>query len=161
MKFSFVSKLLEAKKSIEFSKLYDELSFYSAFLRDLKYVREEVIIESPFITKRRMSVLFPIFERLKLRGVRIYIITRDPREHNDRMAEESEIEIRRFESIGVQVLLCKGNHHRKLAILDREKLWEGSLNILSQTNSREFMRRIEGKNIAMDTLRFLKIEQYL
>ena len=33
--------------------------------------------------------------------------------------------------------MCIGNHHRKLAILDRKVLWEGSLNILSQTRSRE------------------------
>ena len=47
-----------------------------------------------------------------------------------------------------QVFITKNNHHCKLAFIDRNVLWEGSLNILSQTNSREIMRRIEGENHA-------------
>jgi hypothetical protein len=63
--------------------------------------------------------------------------------------------------MGVQVLLCIGNHHRKLAILDRKILWEGSLNILSQNNSREIMRRIDNQNIAMEMFDYLKLERYI
>lgn len=72
------------------------------------------------------------------------------------MEPRSEEAITQFEIIGVQVLLCVGNHHRKLAILDRQLLWEGSLNILSQTHSREFMRRIEDKQLTTETFNFLK-----
>ena len=71
------------------------------------------------------------------------------------------MEIRRLEAVGIQVLLCTGNHHRKLAILDRTILWEGSLNILSQTKSREMMRRIENKDIAMEMFSFLKFGNFL
>jgi len=38
------------------------------------------------------------------------------------MEYQSEDAISLFERIGVQVLLCIGNHHRKLAILDRKIL---------------------------------------
>lgn len=125
------------------SKLFDERTFYAAFIKDLENCQQEVIIESPFVTSERMKLLRSIFERLVQRGVRIYIITRDPNEHSDGYEMQSELEIHFCEGIGVQVLLCVGNHHRKLAILDRKILWEGSLNILSQTHSREIMRRIE------------------
>ncbi len=63
--------------------------------------------------------------------------------------------------MGVQVLLCSGNHHRKLAIIDRKILWEGSLNILSQVRSREIMRRIEGKELAIQMFKFLRLEKFL
>ncbi len=67
---------------------------------------------------------------------------------------QAEGEISEFEIMGVQVLMCSGNHHRKLAILDRKVLWEGSLNILSQTRSREIMRRIKSQELAMQSLIF-------
>jgi phosphatidylserine/phosphatidylglycerophosphate/cardiolipin synthase-like enzyme len=143
------------------SGLYDERSFYPAFLSDLAECRDEVIIESPYITSKRMTTFYQIFDELLARKVKIYVLTRDPREHYEGMEMQSEEEIERFESIGVQTLLCTGNHHRKLAILDRKILWEGSLNILSQTRSREIMRRMDGGGVAMEMFRFLKLRQFV
>lgn len=143
------------------STLYDENTFYQAFIKDLLGAKEEVIIESPYITTHRMKVLKPILEKLVNDGVNVYIITRDPREHDLSMEIQSEQVIRAFEIVGAQVLLCVGNDHRKLAILDRKILWEGSLNILSQTHSREIMRRVENKKITMQMFEFLKLERFL
>jgi phosphatidylserine/phosphatidylglycerophosphate/cardiolipin synthase-like enzyme len=143
------------------SSLFDEKTFYSAFLRDLEGCRNEVIIESPYITSKRAEMLIPIFESLLLRGVKIYVMTRDPKEHEENMEYQSEEAISQFERMGVQVLLCIGNHHRKLAILDRQILWEGSLNILSQNRSREIMRRIENKTMALKMFNFLKLYKFI
>lgn len=65
------------------SRLYDQDSFYPAFLKDLAKCHSEVIIECPFITNRRLKTLLPILERLKARKVRIAINTRDPRTHDE------------------------------------------------------------------------------
>ena len=143
------------------SKLYDENTFYYQFIRDLENCKKEVIIESPFITTARMDVLAPLFTRLIKRGVKIYVKTRDPKEHTDTYEQQSEAEIHNFEVIGIQTLICTGNHHRKLAIIDRNILWEGSLNILSQTKSREIMRRMESQTLAMEMFKFLKYDQNL
>lgn len=143
------------------SSLYDEKTFYGRFIADLLTCQKEIIIESPFITSSRMKTLSPVFEKLIKRGVKVSIVTRDPRDHSEPYEEQSESEIRRFERLGVQVLLCIGNHHRKLAILDRQVLWEGSLNILSQTHSREIMRRIDSKEITMEMFNFLKFESVI
>lgn len=143
------------------SRLYDETTFYAQFTQDLLRSQSEVVIESPFIATERMRTLHPIFEGLVNRGVQVYVVTRDPREHSETMEEQSEAEIRNFEALGVQVFLCTGSHHRKLAILDRKVLWEGSLNILSQAKSREIMRRIENKEVAMEMFTFLKFGDFL
>lgn len=143
------------------SQLHDEKTFYQTFLQDLERCQQEVIIESPYITTERMRTFDRIFQKLLKRKVKIYIITRDPKEHEIGMEIQSEDAIAWCETIGIQVLLCVGNHHRKLAILDKKILWEGSLNILSQTYSREIMRRIENKELTMDMFKFLKLEKYL
>lgn len=143
------------------SELHDETTFYSKFIKDLEKVKKEVIIESPYITCKRMQLLEPIFRRLIKRGVKVYIITRHPQEHTESLASQADFEIYNFETMGVHVLLCAGNHHRKLAMLDRKVLWEGSLNILSQGYSREIMRRIDSEVVSMQMFRFLQLQKVL
>lgn len=143
------------------SALHDEKTFYKSFLRDLDQATEEIIIESPFITSRRMKTLWPSLKRAYARGIKVYIITRDPNDHSDGYEVQSESEIEALEALGIQVFLCVGNHHRKLAIIDRKVLWEGSLNILSQTKSREIMRRLEGGGFAVNMYNFLNFGRYI
>ena len=88
-------------------------------------------------------------------------MTRDPLEHDESMSKQAEAGIRYFEALGVQILLCSGGHHRKLAIIDRKVLREGSLNILSQTKSREIMRRIKSETTALETFEFLKLDRFI
>jgi len=140
------------------SKLFDEKSFYNRFTQDLFEAKKEVIIESPYLTIPRVRSLKPIFELLNKRGVEVFIVTKYPKEQDNVMAEQAEACIRYFEDLGAQVLLCEG-HHRKLAMIDRKILWEGSLNILSQTHSREFMRRIEDKETTDEMFRFLRFNK--
>lgn len=140
------------------SKLFNERSFYTQFLKDLDKSSSEVIIESPFITSSRMELLHPIFEKLLTRRVNIYIITRDPSEHDDEfMRYQSTDEILKCKEMGININLLKGFHHRKLAIIDRKILWEGSLNILSYSNSREIMRRIDNQDYAVQMYKFLSL----
>ena len=138
--------------------LADENSFYHQFTQDLLEAKQEVIIESPYITVPRMRSLKAVFELLIKRGVAVFIITRSPEEHTEHMSEHSEAGIRYFEGLGAQVLLCHA-HHRKLAMIDRRVVWKGSLNILSQGNSREFMEREESKQKAEALFTFLKYDQ--
>jgi phosphatidylserine/phosphatidylglycerophosphate/cardiolipin synthase-like enzyme len=106
-------------------------------------------------------MLISIFHDLLAKGVKIYVMTRDPKEHEENMEYQSEQTISLFERMGVQVLLCIGNHHRKLAILDRKILYEGSLNILSQNKSREIMRRIENETVALEMFDFLRLYKFI
>lgn len=143
------------------SKLFDEKTFYPSFINDLLECKEEVIIESPFISLARMNHLFPIFEKLIKKDIKVYVITKCASILEEPMSSYSEKVISEFEILGVQVFASTNNHHRKLAILDRKILWEGSLNILSQTNSREIMRRIQGENHAQIMFDFLQLNRFI
>ena len=142
------------------SRLFNEQTFYTSFLQDLRGSRKEVLLESPFITKRRMRELYPVLRKLVRRGVRVTINTRDSREHEPLMRMDAETAVGMLQDVGVQVLYTD-NHHRKLAIIDGCILWEGSLNILSQNTSCEVMRRIESEALACQMLDFLKVRRFL
>lgn len=142
------------------SALFDNNTFYKAFERDLRRAKHSVIIESPFITRRRMGHLLPLLTRLRLKGVEIVVNTRNPEEHNKEYAIQAEGAVAAMQYIGVKVLYTV-KHHRKLAVIDEEVLWEGSLNILSQGDSCEIMRRTASNSLALQMLRFTKLGQII
>ncbi len=107
-----------------------------------------------------MELLYPVFEELISKGIPVTILTRDPIEHEDEyLRNHATNEILYSIELGINIILLKGYHHRKLAFLDKNILWEGSLNILSQGKSKEIMRRIEGKEIVKQMFKFLKLEK--
>ena len=158
---SCAQKWLRLSPDLIHSKLYDETTFYSQFLKDLKGCKKEIIIESPYITTTRMFSFIRSFENLIGKKVKIYVITRNPDDHDLTMKVQAEQEIKKLETIGVQVILSAEYSHRKLAILDRKILYEGSLNILSQTCSREIMRRIDSEAQARECFQFINLGKYI
>ncbi len=62
-------------------------------------------------------------------------MTRNPEEHDFDMECQSEKVITEFEYMGIQVLLCVGNHHRKLAILDKNPLGRQFEHLISDAQS--------------------------
>ena len=138
------------------TKLYDQNTFYKAFIKDLKQTRNEVIIESPFVTVKRLDILLPIFEKLINSNVRVIIHTKDPLELDEYMRDELYKSLSLLLSIKVQVIFIKGLH-RKVSVIDREIFYEGSLNILSQNNSIEMMRKIKSTSMSWSMIHGLNI----
>jgi hypothetical protein len=141
------------------SQLYNQDTFYKALDHDLRHAKLLVVIESPFITRKRIAHLLPALQRLQKRGVKIVINTKPFNEHEGDMIGHAIDGVRALQDVGIKVLMT-GKHHRKLAIID-DVLYEGSLNILSQNDSCEFMRRIQSPVLVEQMLKFTGIRKWL
>ena len=141
-------------------RLFNEDTFYSAFIKDLNNCESELIIECPFITCRRLTYLLPTLQKLKNHKVRIIINTKEPHELDEDRRDEAYRTVASLQHKGIQVIYTHG-HHRKLAIIDRNILYEGSLNILSQNRSTEIMRRTESVRLAWQMARFVEVDRFL
>lgn len=115
-------------------QMYDQASFYEAFEKDLSSARSMVIIESPFITTKRINSLLPVLTRLTNRGVRVTINTRNPIDHDLEYRAQALESVEILQSMSVEVFYTV-KHHRKIAVIDNRISWNGSLNILSQNDS--------------------------
>lgn len=142
------------------SMLYDQSTFYAKLIKDLRRAQSEIIIESPFITQSRVRQLMSAILAARRKGVRIVINTRPPHEHNQEYGRQAEQVVDDLQALGV-VVLYTGGHHRKLAVMDRTILWEGSLNILSQGASCEIMRRIVSPELARQMIAFIGVEKFM
>jgi len=68
------------------TKLFNESTFYAAFIKDLSGCGAEAIIESPFITSKRLALLLPTLSKIKSKGVKIAVNTRDPYEQDNQIS---------------------------------------------------------------------------
>lgn len=142
------------------SRLYDQNGFYPAFIKDLGKAKRQVIIESPFITTKRIEQLMPLLQKLRKNKVQVVVNTRPPEEHEGIYQYQVEQAIGKLQRLGVLVLFT-GGHHRKLAVIDEQIIWEGSLNILSQNDSCEIMRRVYSAQLANQMLGFLRLKKFI
>ena len=141
------------------SVLYRENDFYPAFFKDLMNAKKRVIIVSPFVTFRRLSKFMDIFKLLTSRGVEVRIYTRPIK---DLVKEEFSPyigkAIEQLKSMGVEVIE-RSNIHFKIAVIDDDIEWEGSLNILSHRDTEEIMRRFKSKSVVEEVLRLLDLQE--
>lgn len=138
--------------------LFNEMSFYTAFTKDLLAAKHEVIIYSPFVSKYRSEMVFGAVAKLANRNIDVFIFTRPVAEYERRQQDQVRSVLAHFEELGAFVYCLPGGIHEKIAIIDREILWEGSLNILSQRSSREMMRRTENDTLALQVLGYLRLQ---
>ncbi len=125
------------------STLYTELNFYAAFFADLRKGSREIIIVSPFLTANRTQQFLNLFRAKVAEGIEVRVFTRTLREQQGDVFQQAEMVFEELKRIGVQVVERRGLHE-KFAFVDRKVAWEGSLNILSQSEGRstEHMRRL-------------------
>ena len=145
------------RKGLLTSKLFNDWTFYRAFKKDLRCARKTIVIESPYLTERRTRHFAPLFKKLAQRKVKIRINTRRPACHSSEMCQQAKASIKILLENGVKVYTYNDLRHRKLAIIDKRILWEGSMNILSHRRSREIMRRSASVFLCYQVAKFADI----
>lgn len=154
---------IDSEKSQELQNrdLFNEKTFYRTFVSDMLDAKKEIIIYSPFVTKFRTDFFKQTITKLRKRNVEIFIFTRPIEEYDSLLQPQIQVALDSYEEQGVNVFYLEGSIHEKVAIIDREILWEGSLNILSQRASREIMRRTADDNSAMKIISYLGLNKKL
>ena len=139
-------------------ELYTERNFWAQFLQDIKRVKQRLIILSPFVSVRRSGMFMDYFRAMIGRGIEIRLYTRPVNQQISEMASQSEIVVGQLRSVGVNVIERR-NMHQKVAILDNDVAWEGSLNILSHRDSGEQMRRFTGQSAIEEISKNLELSE--
>ncbi len=158
--FSIFNSSKRRIASLPLSEIYNEKSFYDRFSADLRRANSEVIIESPFLACKRTDDLLPELRKLCKRGVKVRINTRNPNHHDKELRIQAWVAIKKLRQTGVKVKTYDDMRHRKLATIDELVLWEGSLIIMSQSYSKEMMRRTESGVVCKQMIQFTGINRW-
>ncbi len=152
--FRLITREIPGRLFAMTSETFTEVPFWSAFRADLKKAEGHVIIQSPFVSNRRLKYLANDLLELNRRGVTVCVFVQQPRKwgpppnqlSGPELCEITELKanLDLLKSLNVHLNL-KEKIHSKFAIIDQRILWEGSLNILSHTGNSEHMRRWDNR----------------
>ncbi len=131
--------------------IFDNTTFLSVYQNDLLTVAREILIVSPFVTKRRVSQMLPLLASARGRDVKVIVVTRPASDFREKDRTSLEEALSLFHAAGVNVVF-KSNIHQKLAIFDQRIVWYGSINLLSFGRSEESIMRLENPSIADELL---------
>ncbi|NLA86532.1 MAG: DEAD/DEAH box helicase family protein, partial [Clostridiales bacterium] len=128
--------------------IFDSNSFFPVYSSDILAAQNEVLIVSPFLTKRR---ILSAINYLSAAGARVTVITKPPDNYaeKDRAKIEGCLELLARHGISVKT---RDRIHQKFAVVDQRIVWYGSINLLSYGTSEESMMRIENMDIAAELM---------
>jgi len=130
----------------DFHSIYDSTNFFPVYSADILAARNEIIIVSPFLTKRRVLASL---DYLRTAAAPVTLITKPPENYPaaDRLKIAECVALLTAHGIAVKT---KDRIHQKFAIMDQRLVWYGSINLLSYGTSEESIMRIESPDIAAE-----------
>ena len=130
--------------------IFDNNNFLQVYKNDLDNAAREIVIVSPFVTKRRAMQMLELMSVALDQKVEVTIITRPANDFKDKPALEEVLVM--LKAAGVN-LVCKSNIHQKFAVIDQKIVWYGSINLLSFGRAEESIMRLNSSNIACELVR--------
>lgn len=132
--------------------IFDNTDFLPVFNNDTLTAQREMLIVSPFVTRRRTLQMMQHLEIALRNGIRIIVVTRPVEECRelDQSALVGTFAI--LQDAGVDMIF-RSNIHQKFAVLDQKIVWYGSINLLSFGSAEESIMRLESPNIANELMK--------
>ncbi|OHE17831.1 MAG: hypothetical protein A2X96_06185 [Syntrophobacterales bacterium GWC2_56_13] len=131
--------------------IFDNTTFLPVYKNDLLNAAREILIVSPFVTKRRVSQMLPFLGAAQDRKVRAVVVTRPAADFREKDRPAWEETLALLHAAGIQVAF-KSNIHQKFAVFDQKIVWYGSINLLSFGRAEESIMRLENPGIADELL---------
>ncbi len=129
--------------------IFDLDTYEPVYLQDLREAREEIVISSQTLNIPKVNQLIHLSEERP--ELKITIVTWAPEVYKYGR-DEVRIELmNRLNVAGFKLLTVEDNCER-FAIIDREIVWYGSMNLLSKADVEDNLMRVVSKDIATELL---------
>jgi superfamily II DNA or RNA helicase len=140
------SKPFEATNAI-----FDNHNFMTVFCNDFSSAKSDMVIVSPYMTKKRLFQMMNIFSSGINNGAKLTIITRPESDYKETDKAAFADMLNSIRSIGAAIVF-KSNIHQKFAVIDQRIVWYGSINLLSFGSAEESIMRLDSINIANELI---------
>jgi len=131
--------------------IFDSNSYLDIYEKDLLEANKEIIISSPGINAAKVKRVINLIKRSQESGVDITVITLEPENYTISQIEKTRQLIEQLLSVGIRVKLMPIMHEH-YAIIDREIVWYGSINLLSREKDDDNLMRVESSEIAQELM---------
>jgi superfamily II DNA or RNA helicase len=131
--------------------IFDAESYGNAYKTDLSQANFEIAISSPGINSAKVKQLIYIVSNKQAQGVKVSVITNPSAEYPDNRIEPTKKLIDELREAGIYVKEVSGIHEH-FAVIDKEIVWYGSMNMLSREKEDDNLMRVNSKEIADELL---------
>lgn len=132
--------------------IFDKQSFLPVYSNDIISAEKEIVIVSPFITKKRVLNMLEYLRAAVEKKVKVVVVTR-PKEDFKGKNPAGLVEALGLLQNEKITLVFRSNIHQKFAVMDQKLVWYGSINLLSFGSSEESIMRLESPNIAHELMK--------
>ncbi|WP_435973561.1 AAA domain-containing protein [Streptomyces sp. Qhu_M48] len=136
-------------RHVEVTGIEDERDFYRTFTDQIRQARESLWLWAPWVANRLRSLL-PELRDAVARGVRVTVFIRDDTDKLQRQDNNQSL-IADLRAV-VHTVVPMYVMHQKIAVIDERTVMLGSLNVLSQHDTREVMLTMRGSHFARKLL---------
>jgi len=131
--------------------IFDSTTFLPVYRNDLLNAEQNILIISPFVTKRRVTQMLSFMSATLNRQVKTVVVTRPTSDFKEKDQPALEETLTLLATAGVR-LIFRSNIHQKFAICDQKIVWYGSINLLGFGRAEESIMRLENASIADELL---------
>lgn len=135
--------------------IFDKNSFLPVYSNDIVNATREILVVSPFITKRRTLQMIQNLEIAIGNKVKVIVVSRPIEDFKGKDMTTLQETLALLKSAGVS-LIFKSNIHQKFAVMDQRIVWYGSINLLSFGSAEESIMRLESPNIANELIKCIE-----
>ncbi len=135
--------------------IFDKSNFLPVYSNDILAAEREILIVSPFVTKRRTVQMMQQLEIALRNKVRVTVVTRPTGDFGEKRPAALQGTLDMLQHAGMNVVF-RSNIHQKFALIDQKIVWYGSINLLSFGSAEESIMRLESPNIAGELLKSME-----
>ena len=135
----------------EIHSIFDSHTFFPLYSADILSAKNEILIASPFLSKRRtISAL----NYLSTTMAKVTVVTKPSDNYSEKDGVKIAECIELLKQHGI-VVKTKNRVHLKYAIIDQHIVWYGSINLLGYGATEESIMRIDNIDISRELLRIV------
>ena len=131
--------------------IYDIESYAEIYWRDIEEAISDVIISSPRLNNQKVNHLIALLGKRQELGVKVTIVTWLPDAYKYGRDDVRMELMERLRKAGFEIRLVEESCEH-YAVIDRNIVWYGSMNLLSKEDAEDNLMRVCSKDIAAELL---------
>lgn len=131
--------------------IYDIESYAEIYWRDIEEAISDVIISSPRLNNQKVNHLIALLGKRQELGVKVTIVTWHPDAYKYGRDDVRMELMERLRKAGFEIRLVEESCEH-YAVIDRNIVWYGSMNLLSKEDAEDNLMRVCSKDIAAELL---------
>ena len=135
--------------------IYDSQNYFQELMNDLLAAKDEVVIVSPYMKKRKAMQILNTLSTAQNNGVKITVVTKSADDYKAAGQATITSLISEMKSRDYRVV-DRANVYQRFVIVDNKLVWYGSVNLLAFGGTEESMLRLLNPEIAEELLSTLE-----